>query len=149
MSAEETAVGMKSMSKQRGMGCTGKPNPPGRADEAGGFVRDKVRRGQNVALSSPVRAPKNSDSFAPEIGSSVNRLLANWPACISVLELQRCAKADMSLAFNGASILVEAKEDLSRQREEGRAEKSMCKVLGLKEHQDYWGQDRAGDCAWS
>lgn len=45
---------MKSISKQRSMGCARKPKtPPGRADEAGGFVRDKVRRGQNVALRSP------------------------------------------------------------------------------------------------
>lgn len=49
----------------------------------------------------------------------------------------------------GASILVEAKKDLARQREEGRAEKSMCKVLDLKEHQDYGGQERGGDCVWS
>lgn len=40
------------------------------------------------------------------------------------------------------SCLVETKKDLARHREEGRAKKSMCKVLDLKEHQDSWGQEK-------
>lgn len=30
------------------------PNPVGRADEAGQFIRDKLREGHNVVLRSPV-----------------------------------------------------------------------------------------------
>ena len=35
---------MEKMSKQRGMGCAGRHHPPGRADEAGRLVRDKLRK---------------------------------------------------------------------------------------------------------
>ena len=68
---------MENMSKQRGMRCPGKHNPPGRADEARGFVRAKFRRRQNVAITSLVWTPKKLYSFALEIGSSVNGLWAN------------------------------------------------------------------------
>ena len=128
---------MEKMSKQRGMGCAGRHHPPGRADEVGRLVRDKLRRGQNVALRSP--GPKDRRSLCSELkereGSSWDAdakarmlvkkkkkktyvwdpknqislpqklvlqwivFLANWPACMSVLELQRYVDAYMFLAF--------------------------------------------------
>ena len=69
MSAEGTGVRMlqwmEKMSKQRGMGCAGRHNPSRRADEAGRLVRDKLRRGQNVALRSP--GPKDRKSLCSEL----------------------------------------------------------------------------------
>lgn len=51
--------------------------------------------------------------------------------------------------YSWPSCLVETKKDLARQREEGRAKKSMCKVLDLKEHQDSWGQETGSHCVQS
>ena len=69
MSAEGTGVRMlqwmEKMSKQRGMGCPGRHHPPRRADEAGRLVRDKLRRGQNVALRSP--GPTDRRSLCSEL----------------------------------------------------------------------------------
>lgn len=132
----QDAPWMEKMSKQRGMGCAGRHHPPGRADEVGRLVRDKLRRGQNVALRSP--GPKDRRSLCSELkereGSSWDAdakarmlvkkkkktyvwdpknqislpqklvlqwivFLANWPACMSVLELQRYVDAYMFLAF--------------------------------------------------
>lgn len=119
---------MENMSKQRGMGYAGNHNPIAKADEAGWFVRDKFKKEHNVALRSLLwdHKKKKSDSFAPKIGSSIDKFLANWPTSMSSTRATEVRNSRDVLGLRAASILVEAKKVLDRRRKKEKTERRTC-----------------------
>lgn len=119
-----------SWSKQRGMKYARNPNPVGRADEAGQFIRDKFREGHNVVLRSPVwvhkKKKKKSDALPQKLVLQWMRASGKL-ACIHVRHwsYKVCKSRDV-LGLHVASIPVEAKKDWARQRKKQRAEGRAC-----------------------